>query len=208
MGDLTKLKAQKSMIAVRVDLSGQADYQPADETSLVKYILVSRSKNNVEAGATSVAGKVIEDRAGWIYSVEGQGTGAIGGLDNSQMFDGDNRQMGWYSSVGGKRWVQIDMTGKQTIIGYRMGMVLGSASYQTYKLYDIRTSLDGSDWTDQSIPDEAIAVGDPDGAGWQYVKFLTPVECRYVKFTYENTSASAGGGFIGSCEWNAIAPNN
>lgn len=208
MADLTKLTAQKSMIAMRVDLSGQTDYQPATETSTVKYILVSRSKNNVEAGATSVDGKVIEDRSGWVYSIEGQGTGAIGGFDNGQMFDGDNRQMGWYSSVGGKRWVQIDMTKPQTIVGCRMGMVLGSTSYQTYKLYDIQTSLDGTDWTDQSIRDEAVAIGNADGNGWQYVKFLTPVECRYVRMTYENAPGSAGNGFIGSNEWNAIAPNN
>ena len=208
MADLTKLTAQKSMIAMRVDLSGQTDYQPATETSTVKYILISRSKNNVEAGATSVEGRVIEDRAGWVYTVEGQDTGAIGGLNNSEMFDGNNAQMGWYSSVKTKRWVQIDMTKPHTIVGWRMGMVLGDAGYRTYKLYDIQTSLDGTDWTDQSVRDEAVAIGAPDGNRWQYVKFLAPVECRYVRMTYENAPGSAGNGFIGSNEWNAIAPNN
>ncbi len=208
MADLAKLTALKSMIAMRVDLSGQTDYQPVNENSIVKYILVTRSKNNVESGAAYVDGRVIEDRTGWIYSIEGQDTGAIGGFDNGQMFDGNQRQMGWYSSIGGKRWAQIDMTKPQTIVGWRMGMVLGSVSYQTYKLYDIQTSLDGSDWTDQSVRGEAVAIGSPDGDDWQYVKFLTPVECRYVRMTYENTPGSAGNGFIGSCEWNAIAPNN
>lgn len=208
MADLAKLTALKSMIAMRVDLSGQTDYQPANETSIVKYILVTRSKNNVESGAAHVDGRVIEDRTGWIYSIEGQETGAIGGFDNGQMFDGNQRQMGWYSSIGGKRWAQIDMTKPQTIAGWRMGMVLGSAAYQTYKLYDIQTSLDGSDWTDQSVRGEAVTIGSPDGDDWQYVKFLTPVECRYVRMTYENAPGSAGNGFIGSCEWNAIAPNN
>lgn len=208
MADLTKLPAVKSMIAVRVDLSGQTDYQPADETAHVKYILVTKSKNNVAAGATSVEGTVIADRTGWVYSVEGSESGAVGGLVNGEMFDGNNSQMGWYSSLSGKRWAQVDMTKAHTIAGFRMGMILGSTSYQTDRLYDIQTSLDGEEWTDQSIRGEAVAIGGPDANRWQYVKFLVPVECRYVRMTYENASGSSNGGFIGCCEWNAIAPNN
>ncbi|WP_418991068.1 glycoside hydrolase family 18 [Alistipes sp.] len=197
------------MMAFRIDLGDNTDFKAAAEGSLVKYVVFSKIKNNVEAGVTSIDGTVIADRTGWIYSVEGEGTGAIGGLDNNQMFDGDNNQMGWYSSLSGKRWVRIDMAKQQTIIGFRMGMVLGNMNYATKQLYNIMFSQDGDVWIDQSIPvDQAVDVAAADGNKWQYVKFIRPITCRYVRMTYDNSEASASGGFIGCNEWNAIAPNN
>lgn len=203
--DPSRLTAAGAMAAIRIDLGGNPDYRASGESSLVKYLLFKKSVTNVEEGATSVDGVVIEDRTGWVYSVEGEGTGAIGGLNNDEMFDGiQTGQLGWYTSLSGRRMVTVDMAATHTVIGWRMGLILGDKGYTTRRLYDVKTSVDGIVWEDQFVG--GFDVGAPDSDLWQYVKFYAPVQCRYIRFTYSNDSSSASGNFCGSNEFNAIAP--
>ncbi|MEG1701210.1 MAG: hypothetical protein RR270_08000, partial [Alistipes sp.] len=62
-------------------------------------------------------------------------------------------------------------------------------------------------WVNQSKT-ESIALGAPMGA-WQYVKLLSAIDCRYIRMQYNNAPGSGSNSkFIGSNEFNAIAPNN
>lgn len=191
------------MVPLRIDLGNNVDFKAAYEDSLIKYLIVSKVESNMDEGVSAISGTVIEDRAGWTYSVPGSA-----GLNNDAMFNGNNvnREMGWYASGSGDYVVTVDMTKQHTIIGWRMGLILGDAGYVIDYLGNIQTSLDGQVWIDQSTPGEPSRVGPVDANMWQYVKFLQPVTCRYVRMTYRKEWGNYG--FIGSNEWNAIAPNN
>ncbi|MEG2771761.1 MAG: discoidin domain-containing protein, partial [Alistipes sp.] len=205
MANPAKLTSIFSMIAVRLDATGKGDYE-VDATKNAKYILITKVVPNIEAGATSIDGTPISDMTGWVYNVEGQESGQVGGFSSDAMFNGNNGEMGWYSSVEGLRLVTVNMAKVQHIIGLRLGMILGNANYATLKLYNIQTSVDGKTWTSQADT-ESVAIGAPAG-GWQYVKFIKPVDCRYVRMQYNNAAGSSSNGWIGCCEFNAIAPKN
>lgn len=198
----SRLTSEGALAAIRINLGNNPDYQAATETALVKYLLFKKVVTNVEEGATSVDGVVIEDRTGWTYTVEGPATTA----SNEEMFNGvQTSEMGWYGYYSNTDYpVMVDMGQTHTVIGWRMGMILGHTGYITRRLYDVKTSVDGVEWENQC--EGGFAVAAPDADLWQYVKFYTPVQCRYIRFTYRNDSSSASGNFCGSNEFNAIAP--
>lgn len=206
VADIAKVPMGTSMIAVGLNMTGLVDYQ-IDENLKVKYFIIKKEQTNIENGATSVTGTPIADMKGWVYSIQGTNGVEFGGLTDTNMFNGDNLEMGWYSSVPGLRMVTVDMAKTQTVVGFRMGMVLGNTHYMTLKLYDIQTSNDGSTWKNESAA-PAVNIGAADVGKWQYIKFYSPVQCRYVRLSYKNENGSSSNAFIGCSEFNAIAPNN
>lgn len=197
VNDPAKLTAKHSMIAMRADLSGQTDYQPADETALVKYILVTRVKRNIEEGVSAIDGTPITDRTGWKYTLDGNDKSAA-------MFNGILDEEGW-SVYYNDHVAMVDMAQTRTIIGWRMGVSQSSWYGPTpiSNLLNVQTSLDGETWTDQDESGQ-VAIGAADADGWQYLKFYAPVECRYVRMTYRPVNWND----IGCSEFEAIAPKN
>lgn len=206
--ELENLENGEYLIPINIKVDPKGAFS-VNTNKKVRYLFVNKKEflGNILPGATSVEGVVITDMTGWEYTVEGQGTTAMGGDPLSTMFDGDNTAMGWYSSVGGKRQVKVDMTKDHTLAGWRMGIILASNSYAILKLHDIATSSDGVNWTAQKADGDAVAIGAPDADKWQYVRFVEPVTCRYIRMNYNKAEGSSGG-FIGSNEFNAIAPKN
>lgn len=207
--DLVALESGEYLIPINAKLDPESGFS-VNTNKKVKYIILIKKDfdGTILPGATSIDGNVISDMTGWVYNVEGEGTQAMGGDALTTMFDGNNTAMGWYSSVEGNREVRVDMAKSQTIIGWRMGMVLGSPQYATLKLYNISTSSDNVTWVRHKALSDAVEISAPDANKWQYVKFVSPVTCRYIRMTYKQAAGSASGGFIGCNEFNAIAPKN
>lgn len=197
MSDLSKLTAKNSMIAMRIDLSGQTDYQVAAGGTLVKYILITKIKSNVDAGVSSIDGTPITDRSGWRYTVNGQDKSVA-------MFNGVLDEEGWLEYYG-DQVVVVDMAQVRSIIGWRMGVPQSNwyGPCPTPNLINVQTSDDAIDWTDQD-ENGTVAIGPADTDGWQYLKFYKPVECRYVRMTYRPVNWND----IGCSEFEAIAPKN
>ncbi|MEG2491419.1 MAG: glycoside hydrolase family 18 [Alistipes sp.] len=202
MANPNKLPAKESMIAVRLDVKKEQIDYVANEKFEVFYLLISQKETNIEEGVTSIDGTPIADMSGWGYSVDGY----TSGLTENNMFNGNNTELGWYSSELGMYTVNVDMAKSQHIIGWRMSPILGDAGYTVLRLYNIQTSVDGKTWTRQSYTD-VVAIGAVVNR-WQYVKFIKPVDCRYVRMQYNNAAGSSSNGWIGCCEFNAITPKN
>ena len=201
--DYDRLTTDGSMVALKVELGGNADFNTAGDAALVKYVVFKKKVGNIEENATRVPGTVISNMTGWTYEAPG-----AQGLISSQMFDGETgvSQMGWYISSGSVT-ATVDMVSVHRLAGFRIRPIYGLGSYyKALRLYDIETSEDGSRWVAQSGGDFiSLALS---GDDWQYVKFIRPVSCRYVRMTYRCDAASATGGFAGCNEFNAIASSN
>ncbi len=201
VADLSKLPDKLSMIAVRLEATGMEDYTLAPKDA-VKYILIHRVTTNIISNVTAVEGTVIADRSGWAYTAPG----ALS-LNSAAMFDGvtSNQDMGWYSQ--GDIVATVDMAKSQKIAGYRMSPIFGMDGYAVKRLFDIETSEDGTTWTDQSLDLPYVQIGAYTD-GWQYVKFIVPVTCRYIRMTYKVGDSNVSNGFAGCNEFEAIASNN
>lgn len=196
--DADQLAYGTSMIALRLDLGSSADYAAAGDNALVKYIIVSKSKKNIDEGATSVDGTLIADRTGWTYTAPGATS-----LVQGAMFNGNIAEMGWYTT--GKVTATVDMARAHTLAGFRICNIFGNKSkYQIYKLYDVQSSMDGEVW--DIISSGEVIMGDRDDLGWQYVNFFTPVTCRYIRMTYQGSSAKDN--FAGCNEFEAYEAKN
>lgn len=191
--DYTKLPMGESMIALRIDLGNDPDFD-ADASKLVKYIVFEKIATNVDEGATSVDGTVISDKTGWIYTVNGSDY-------SSAMFNGNTAEWGWYEYASQSAEVEVDMGQVRTIAGWRMSVMGGYSTYVIDILRDVEVSADGQTWVKQSGGD--VAIGEWDGT-WQYLSLCKPVECRYIRMTYVNTRDY----FYGCSEFEVYAPNN
>lgn len=197
LGSPETLESGVYMIAFRMELKDNSDYQAATPGSLVKYVVFRKTVVNVEDKADSVPGTVIADMTGWGYTAPGATL-----LDPSSMFNGNLTEMGWYTT--GTVTATVDMAESRTLAGFRICPVFGKlGQYTIYRLYDVQSSADNVTW---NMLSSEVEMGDRDGDGWQYVKFIQPVTCRYLRMTYKGSDAQ--GNFAGCNEFNAVASNN
>lgn len=195
--DLSKVPNGFSMIALQMDTSGlNSDYATPAQNKTIKYILITKGRNNIEEKANSVDGALISDMTGWTYTRNG--------ADQGNMFNGNTTETGWYTTSN--QLVVVNMTKPQTLAGLRLGVFMGNNSYKMNKLYNIQTSQDGVLWEVQMCKED-VALGDVDADKCQFVKFIKPVTCQYVRMSYDTKGANYGN-LVGSNEFNGIAPKN
>ena len=199
--DYEKLTSDGSMVVLKVDLGGNADFNTIGDKDIVKFVVFKKMEGNIEENATRVPGTVIADMSGWTYDAPG-----AEGLVSSQMFDGAiaMNQSGWYITNGSVT-ATVDMVNVHTLAGFRIRPMYGLGYYKVLRLYDVKTSEDGQHWVSQS-GDSFVSLA-LSGDDWQYVKFYKPVSCRFVRMTYRCDKESALNGYVGCNEFNAIASN-
>ena len=199
--DYEKLTSDGSMVVLKVDLGGNADFNTIGDKDVVKFVVFKKMEGNIEENATRVPGTVIADMSGWTYDAPG-----AEGLVSSQMFDGAiaMNQSGWYITNGSVT-ATVDMVNVHTLAGFRIRPMYGLGYYKVLRLYDVKTSEDGQHWVSQS-GDSFVSLA-LSGDDWQYVKFYKPVSCRFVRMTYRCDKESASNSYVGCNEFNAIASN-
>lgn len=199
--DYEKLTSDGSMVVLKVDLGGNADFNTIGDKDIVKFVVFKKMEGNIEENATRVPGTVIADMSGWTYDAPG-----AEGLVSSQMFDGAiaMNQSGWYITNGSVT-ATVDMVNVHTLAGFRIRPMYGLGYYKVLRLYDVKTSEDGQHWVSQS-GDSFVSLA-LSGDDWQYVKFYKPVSCRFVRMTYRCDKESASNSYVGCNEFNAIASN-
>ena len=199
--DYEKLTSDGSMVVLKVDLGGNADFNTIGDKDIVKFVVFKKMEGNIEENATRVPGTVIADMSGWTYDAPG-----AEGLVSSQMFDGAiaMNQSGWYITNGSVT-ATVDMVNVHTLAGFLIRPMYGLGYYKVLRLYDVKTSEDGQHWVSQS-GDSFVSLA-LSGDDWQYVKFYKPVSCRFVRMTYRCDKESASNSYVGCNEFNAIASN-
>ena len=199
--DYEKLTSDGSMVVLKVDLGGNADFNTIGDKDVVKFVVFKKMEGNIEENATRVPGTVIADMSGWTYDAPG-----AEGLVSSQMFDGAiaMNQSGWYITNGSVT-ATVDMVNVHTLAGFRIRPMYGLGYYKVLRRYDVKTSEDGQHWVSQS-GDSFVSLA-LSGDDWLYVKFYKPVSCRFVRMTYRCDKESASNSYVGCNEFNAIASN-
>lgn len=190
-----KLPAGQSMIALRFVLGeSQGDYETVAGTDAIYIILtptVVSAGNNIWPEATSVEGTPIVDMADW--------KGWVGEEDcSSDMFNGrlDDMASDW---AGNTATIKVDMNKSYTLAGFRLTPLVGDNDYACLHVCDVQTSMDGDHWENQSEGDVKLASP---VEKWQYVQFIRPVKCRFIRVTCVSGADLAGCG-----EFNAIEAN-
>ena len=190
-----KLPAGQSMIALRFVLGeSQGDYETVAGTDAIYIILtpiVVSAGNNIWPEATSVEGTPIVDMADW--------KGWVGEEDcSSDMFNGRLGDMAsdW---AGNTATIKVDMNKSYTLAGFRLTPLGGYNDYACLHVCDVQTSMDGDHWENQSEGDVKLASP---VEKWQYVQFIRPVKCRFIRVTCVSGADLAGCG-----EFNAIEAN-
>lgn len=190
-----KLPAGQSMIALRFVLGeSQGDYETVAGTDAIYIILtptVVSAGNSIWPEATSVEGTPIVDMADW--------KGWVGEEDcSSDMFNGRLGDMAsdW---AGNTATIKVDMNKSYTLAGFRLTPLGGYNDYACLHVCDVQTSMDGDHWENQSEGDVKLASP---VEKWQYVQFIRPVKCRFIRVTCVSGADLAGCG-----EFNAIEAN-
>lgn len=190
-----KLPAGQSMIALRFVLGvSQGDYEATTGTDVVYIALTPMSVsagNNIRPESTSVEGTPIGDMTGW------KGWAGIEDC-SSEMFNG---QLGDYVSDwnGNEVILKVDMDKAYTLAGFRLTPLAGDSDYAIVLVRDVQTSINGEQWENQSDGDVKLASP---VEKWQYVQFIRPVKCRFIRAT-----CVSGVDLVGCGEFNAIEAN-
>ncbi|TJZ60649.1 DUF1735 domain-containing protein [Sphingobacterium olei] len=164
--NVSTLTESAYLIPVRIQtISGAENSEISSNLNTILIRIHTRS-TNVYDGPTSVPGTLINDRTGWVATVNPSPTAGSA----SNMFTTSSQQH-WTLSPSVPCDITVDMvTEKSEIQGIRM------VSANNYRLSQVETftSHNGSDWISQGV--SAVA-----NSNNQFIRFYSPVTARYLR---------------------------
>ncbi len=170
------------------------------------YVRVTQKLVNIDPSNGTVTGTAI-DRTVWAATASSNDP-YFSTSDPKYVFDGDYNT-GWLSDIYGSypQDLTVDMGKTNTIKGFDF-----TANYALYTAYGIvispiemtvYTSMDGVTWKSQGVYSNAPAGGTADAPDVKYVKFYSPVQARYFRFSITGSSYPSAP-LVGFSEINAI----
>lgn len=166
ISNVSTLTESSYLIPIRIQtISGAENSEISSNLNTILIRIHTRS-TNVYDGPTSVPGTLINDRTGWMATVNPTPTAGAA----SNMFT-TSAQQHWTLSPSSPCDITVDMaTEKSGIQGIRM------VSANNYRILNVETftSSNGTDWLSQGVSTVANANN-------QFIRFYSPVQARYLR---------------------------
>lgn len=188
MSDLSKLSADKSLIAVKMTIpAGKTDFKVSEELGVL-YIAVQKTPGgNLKpqqtlGDYTATCDQIVNtgNTLGWDFSVVDTDSGEPGymgqSLNAAKMYDDD--YAGWRTQFFSYYWsacqVTLDMKAAKSVKCFVWNTTNGN--YGVKDITQVLVSIDGSSWIKQNKMDLSFENGATQG-----ITFIEPVDARYIR---------------------------